>query len=222
MSGNRRQLSHFKQLVVFAVPFLLLTIGSLSHDAQAQPPSFEIASLQAGGTGCPQGTVTVNVAPNLQSFTLLFDDYGAKIPFKDDDPTKPPQRADRENCAIVLGLKYDPGFRFAIVQVNYEGGTQLQNKNVVAKQQSTYRFQGQGKGATASTTWKGPIDELFLFTDIVKAPVFSPCGAVLPLQINTVLTVNNFKGKPTDFGSIAQDIIDGQLSEKYTITWEKC
>jgi hypothetical protein len=186
------------------------------------PPSFEIASLQTSGTGCPQGTVTANVSPDLQAFTLGFDDYGVKIPFKDDDPTKPPQRADRENCLIILSLRYDPGFRFAIVQVNYEGGAQLQNKNVVGKQQSTYRFQGQSGGATAFTPFKGPLDKIFLFTDKVGAPVFSPCGAVRALQINTVLTVNNFAGKPTDFGSIAQDIIDGELSEKYTITWEKC
>jgi len=222
MSCNHRQLSHFKQLVAFAFPFLLLTIGSLSHVAQAQPPSFTIADIQYSGTGCPQGSAAVVVSPDLRAFTVGFDEYGASIPFPDGDPAQPPIRGDRENCLLILTLDYDPGWRFAIFTVNYEGGTQLQNENVVAQQISTYRFQGQTGGAKFSSEWRGPTDELFFVTDEVVAPVFSPCGALRALQINTTVSVNNFAGKPTDFGSIAQDIIDGQLSETYTLTWERC
>src|ERR687894_969411 len=100
MDCDHRQLSHFKQLVAFAVPFLLLTIGSLSHDAQAQPPSFRIVGLQYSGTGCPQGSVAVVVAPDLRAFTLGFDQYVAKIPFPNDDTTQPPIRVDRKNCLV--------------------------------------------------------------------------------------------------------------------------
>lgn len=219
MSCDHRQLSHFKPLVVFAVSFLLLPIGFLSHNAQAQPPSFTIADIQYSGTGCPQNSVAVDVAPDLRAFTLGFDQYVATIP---GDPTQPPIRADRKNCLVILNVEYDPGWRFAIFTVNYEGGTLLQNENVVAHQTSTYRFQGQTVRARFISEWRGPRDEDFFFTDEVDAPVFSPCGELRALQINTMIRVNNFAGLPTDTGLIAQDSIDGELTEEYTITWERC
>ncbi|KAJ7581346.1 hypothetical protein C8J56DRAFT_794216, partial [Mycena floridula] len=101
---------------------------------------------------------------------------------------------NRRNCQATLNVHVPQGFSFAIVDVDYRGFYQLDNK-VKALHDAIYYFQGQIVQSEATSTLVGPVDgkilnsHLSVFMGITGAnyvyrdefnltpTIYSPCGA---------------------------------------------
>lgn len=183
----------------------------------APPPSFNITSLGVNGSGCPAGSVFYQLSQDRQSVTVTFSAFGAQA-----GPGVNIAQ-NRKNCQLTLGVHVPGGFSFAVTTVDYRGYYQLDSK-VVAKQDSTYYFQGQLQQASAHSQLVGPVngaDYTYRDTFDLTSTTTSPCGVDSVLNINSALQVNN-AANTKGSGYITDDSIDASLTQTFNFNWLNC
>jgi len=179
------------------------------------PTEVYINSIAYGGTGCPQGTVGSFISADRTTFTLIFDSYVASIG---------PGIAitnNRLNCQINLDLEYPSGFQYSILNTEFRGYAGL-DKGVTGVQQATYYFSGSSAQASTSTTFVGPVDGDYEITDAIPftSTIWSPCGAALPLNINSQVRLSSTVSTAT--GLLTDDSIDGNVQFVVGVQWQQC
>jgi hypothetical protein len=184
--------------------------------AQRVPDYVQIERISYAGSGCRAGSVAEDVAPDRQSFTLMFDNYVAEV-------GEGTLRSDaRKNCNINVRMRFPSGWSYSIVDLDYRGYVYLDH-GITATQSSSYYFQGDSRTARFSSMYYGPVDRNYHFRDSVgmSATVWSPCGADRSLNINTAISINNMRNR---FGSglMSTDTIDGLLRHVYHMRWRRC
>ena len=208
-------LSTLKNLIKFGAPMMVAVFAA---NANAQVPGYvHVRSLSWAGSGCPAGSVASNVSPDLQAFTLLFDNYIAQI------GPGVPLTESRKNCQIAVDLDFPSGWSYSILTVDYRGYADLES-GVRGEQSSAYYFQGSTATPRLTTTMNGPAARDYQIRDTlgVAATVWSPCGASRALNINSQvrLTSSNRNAR----GMLTVDSIDGQLKtlQVYGLQWRRC
>jgi hypothetical protein len=179
------------------------------------PGYVHVRAISYAGSGCPAGSVAQNVSPDLQAFTLLFDQYIAEV-----GPGVPLGNS-RKNCQILVDLDFPAGWSFSVLTVDYRGFADLE-AGVSGQQQSSYYFQGQGATARLATNFSGPTSRDYQIRDTLglSAVVWSPCGAQRALNINTQVRLsaaNRFAR-----GILTTDSIDGAVRQIYGLQWRRC
>jgi hypothetical protein len=169
-------------------------------------------SISYGGSGCPQGSVGQSIAEDRQSFTLIYDSFVAYT------GSSAPITASRKNCQINLNLVYPEGFSYTITRFLYRGYVQLPS-GVTAEQKAIYYFQGEVDQASATTRFVGPTAKDYLTGDSIEAAVYSPCGQVVPLNVNSQVRILNANGKAAQ---ITTDSTDGKVTHQYYLDWQDC
>ncbi len=205
-------LSALKNLVKFGAPVAVMAFASV---ANAQAPSHvRIRSISYAGSGCPAGTVSQNVAPDLKAFTLLFDSYIAEV-----GPGIPLNQS-RKNCQVAVDLDFPQGWSYSLMTVDYRGYAAL-DAGVRGEQSAAYYFQGQSATARLGTTFSGPTARDYQIRDTlgITALVWSPCGLSRALNMNTQVRLSAPAGRR---GMLTTDSIDGQITHVYGIQWQRC
>jgi len=176
-----------------------------------------IEDVQYSGTGCPPKSVAVSKATDWQTVTLAFSQYVASIGGGAAVAEK------RKNCNINLKIKYPKNIQYTVYKTDYTGFVDL-DKKVKAYQQSDYWFAGfAGNKATLRSEWQGEYSAVYTFTDTLVADkcVWSPCGSVTTLNINTAIWLDN-KDNPKGTGLITTDVIDHKVKSLHYFSWRKC
>lgn len=143
---------------------------------------------------------------------------------------------NRKNCQINLDLQYPSGFQYSILDTMFRGYVDLE-KGISGTQSATYYFSGcmflQGKRlflsliselasqqVTATSTFKGPTTKDYAEKDSIpfSSVVWSPCGAALPINVNTQVRLTGSGGT----GLLTQDSFDGKITYVVGIQWQKC
>jgi len=183
--------------------------------AVPDPTEVTINEISYGGTGCPQGSLSSFIAADRQTFTLIFDNYVASI------GPGVAVTENRKNCQLNLDLEYPSGFQYSILSTEYRGYVGIDAK-VSGSQGSTFYFSGETAQVSTSTAFIGPLSEEYEVTDTLPltSTIWSPCGAALPLNIDSevVLTTNS----ATATGQITDDSIDGGIVFQVGIQWQTC
>lgn len=208
-------LSTFKNLVKVCAP--VLAAATFATAAHADAPAYvRIRSINYAGTGCPAGSVSQNVSPDLQAFTLLFDEFVAEV-----GPGVSLGKG-RRNCQIAVDLDFPSGWSYSVATLDYRGYVNLES-GVVADQSAAYYFQGQGATARLNTPMYGPVSRDYQIRDTLglAAQVWAPCGMQRALNINTQIRLS---AQPGRRGLITTDSIDGQMKTlyRYGLTWQRC
>ena len=202
------------KLLTVSMPMAFASYGG---SALADVPSYvRIVGITYAGSGCPAGTVGNNVSPDFQAFTLLFDQYqalaGPGVSFSQ----------KRKNCQVNVSMDIPSGWSYTLFTVDTRGYVSLQ-PGVRAMEQSTYYFQGQSLTGRQQTIVYGPTDRNYQATDqlTLENQVWSPCGAVRSLNINTEVRVDN-SAAPNNQGMMTVDSIDGHFKLIYGLRWRRC
>jgi hypothetical protein len=203
-----------KQIVTALVGLMAIAGTSFARDGQEfdAPDQVTVKSLVFAGTGCPAGSVASNVSPDRTAFTLLFDNYiaqvGPGVPFKE----------KRKNCQLNVQLDFPQGWSFSLVQVDVRGYGSL-DPGVTGEQLTSFYFQGDQNTVNLPYDFAGPMDDNYeaLTAVPVVQQVWSPCGAVRSLNINT-----SVKLMGAGNGLLTVDSLDGQVQEIYGIQWRRC
>lgn len=195
----------------------LLAIVALASTVLSDRPKKSevyIEGLITGGSGCKQGTVASSLSKDLQSFTLLFDDFVAST------GSGTTAKDSRKNCQINIDLRYPQGWSYSVLSVDYRGFIDIPS-GVSATQSATYYFSGQTAQNTYSSTTPGPYTGNYLYHDEVgtEALVWSPCGSVVQGNINSQVYLTGDKSKNAQ---ITTDSIDGKYAQIYGIQWKRC
>ncbi len=204
--------------LVFAAVLALVTASDSSFaDDEPSPDELHITGLTYGGSGCPRGTVGVDIAPDGTAFTLIFDAFLAQI-----GPGVPLPES-RKNCQVNFTVHVPHGFTYAITSVDYRGFANLA-AGAQGLQKSTYYFQGQAPQASTWTPFSGPmLEDWHLRDEIdVAALVWAPCGETRSLNINAQLRVNKGTASASSSSFMAMDSEDGNIEQIYHVAWAAC
>jgi len=178
------------------------------------PTKVTINSISYGGTGCPQGTVGSFISADRSTFTIIFDTFVASL------GTGIAVTETRKNCQLNVNLEYPSGFQYSVLGTTFRGYADLTD-GVTGVQSATYYFSGSSIQASSSTTFKGPTSGDYEVSDSIPftSTIWSPCGAALPLNINSQVRLT---GPTTGSGLLTEDSVDGKVDFVVGISWQKC
>jgi hypothetical protein len=203
------------KLKMFGLGFVLagmLTPALAQDDA---PKSFRINNIRSNGTGCPLGTVAVNISPDQQAFTLSFSEFFAEV-----SPSLGIQN-ERKMCKVVFDTEQDPGWEYAIFAVTYRGFAAL---DPGVRGEQDLRFGGVGKQARTTMNLVGPYDSDYI--NAQEVPIsslkWSGCNGnrQKDFTIDAALTL---RAPDADSqGLFTVDTVDGEVRQEYEVLWREC
>lgn len=205
------------------VGFLMGTAFSLGSVAYGSAPErVEIDRVDAHGSGCPEGTAYVDISPDRQVFTAVFDEFLAII-----DPDDPyVSYGDRhKRCDLSLKVNVPAGWQFSIFKADYEGWYDMEQQMTMT-QTSTYHFQGNARHSKRSQikTYNAAKSGEFLFTDRIGVSSFewSACGGPRNMYITSEIRLSSRNRNSR--GAAGINAIEGQfkLQAKFGILWRRC
>jgi len=168
----------------------------------------------SAGTGCPAGSTAAVLSPDQQELSILFDNFVAQT------DTLSRKTTDRKNCSIAVPVTVPQGYSIALFQVDYRGYNSLP-AGARSQLAIDYFFAGQ-RGARASRTFTGPLNEDYLVTNhvLASALVWSACGDSTNLRMSVTLNASaNSRGENSTATVDSADISAGLL---YHIQWRRC
>ena len=203
----------------------------LLADAPSTHPS-GIESISYRGTGCPEGSVAANLAPDAQTMTLIFSSFAV-------DTSTRSGRPMRKVCAINIAMRTEPGWQFTLFGVDVRGYANIQ-AGAVGVQQVLHSF-GEGDGQSIGRQQLiGPFDNNFSsHSELPLAAVeWSPCdsGRHRRFHLRASITVrprlgfrdsdgeqdDAGKGPSFPYGYMTVDSIDGGMVQQYQVAWRRC
>lgn len=195
--------------VVFAA------VSTLPNTALAQEVS--IIGLINNGSGCPQGTVSVQISATKtgglpDTLILSFP------PFRAVQGSNVLPRDRRKNCSVAINLRIPQGYSFSLFRAQYAGAANLP-QNVSGVRRLTYSFPFSGS-ATFQTVLNGPFQSNYQRTNTLRpsALAWSPSGGTVALNLESQVFL---RGDRTPNAAISVKQITGGVTERYGIQWRK-
>lgn len=168
------------------------------------------------GSGCPQGTVSINVAPDNSYFNIIYSKYTSQVGIGS-SPTD-----FRKNCQIYIKIN-DDNKKFSIKKTVYNGFTHLEDGA-----NSLFRF-GYNLQEQISQfndkTFEGPFEDNWQVIDNIpfNSTIWSNCDNPKNLFLNTQLRVDAGSSDPQKTTSfITMDSTDGSIMSTYYLDWSPC
>lgn len=190
---------------------ILAATTLLSLSAQAQQ-DIRLGQPAYGGTGCPGGTASVNVSPDKQSLSILFDNYVSEAGSG--------RRVDRKSCNISIPVQVPNGYSVAVFQVDYRGFNAIP-RGAQSRFSAEYFWAG-ARGPRIDRVFRGPTNDVYTISDglIASAMVWTPCGASVNLRINTsMMAQTNSRSEQTLSTVDSADVSSGLV---YHLQYRRC
>lgn len=207
-----------KKIATLLICTVALVFGGVSAFADAPDPrEVHIKSIKYGGTGCPEGTATVDLSDDRQAFTVIYDQFVTNI-----GPGVSITES-RKNCQLNLTLHIPHGFTYGIASVDYRGFVDIA-RGAKGLQKASYYFQGQAPTASTWRPFNGRmVGDWHLHDEVEWASiVWSPCGVERALNVNAQLRLEKGSSSSSAESMMTMDSEDGNLEQIYHITWRRC
>lgn len=167
-----------------------------------------------GGTGCPAGSASVTLSPDLKSLSILFDEFIVEA------GNAVGKNLGRKSCNIAIPVHVPGGMTVSVLKVDYRGFLSLP-RGSESRFSSEFFFAGS-KGPKIERIFRGAKEEDFTISndlDLISL-VWSPCGKDVNLRVNTSLLV-----KTNRFGDNAVSTLDSadiKAGMIYHLSWKRC
>jgi Domain of unknown function (DUF4360) len=155
----------------------LLTSATLLFVSSGQAFAGSAVVIQGagyGGNGCPTGSASVNVSPDGQELSILFDKFKAD------------KNQKRASCNLTIPIKVPQGFQISLYDADYRGYVAPKTK---ARLRSEYFFAGQ-RGPVFERTFQGETDYNVRDSLQTAANVWSACGDSVNMRVNSSMTAS--------------------------------
>jgi hypothetical protein len=191
---------------------LLLFALTLSAPVFAQN-DISLGDPGYGGTGCPDGTVSVTLSPDHKSLSLLFDQYQLSV------GGVTGKGFDRKSCNIAIPVHVPQGLSVSILKIDFRGFNHLP-LSATSQFNVEYFFAGT-RGPTFQRQFRGPLDEDYLINNelVAEAVVWSGCGADVNLRTNSSMKVQTVSNKEA-MASIDSEDVNAAIV--YQLQWREC
>jgi hypothetical protein len=166
-----------------------------------------------GGTGCPDGTVSVTLSPDQKSLSLLFDEYQMAV------GGETGKSFDRKSCNIAIPVHVPQGLSVSILKIDFRGFNHLP-QSATSQFNVEYFFAGT-RGPAFQRKFSGPLDEDYLINNELsaKAVVWSSCGADVNLRTNSSMRVKTVSNREA-MASIDSEDVNAAIV--YQLQWRSC
>jgi hypothetical protein len=230
---------------------MLLPTSQFAFADHPDPSELRIENIEPKGSGCPDGSVTVDISDDAKALTVLFDDYVV-------DTEDSRNGYAKKNCNLDIHLHTSSGWQFGFFEVDFRGYADL-DKQVSGKLSAGYKFGhghgnrgavnngrgghggsggrgGNGRGGAGnwrqakrlgSKQIKGSFNDdyeqhLSIPYNLVT---WSPCndGKTVHFQLQSTVSVhsNNFR-RTGNGGLMTVDSVDAEMIQKYKFAWRRC
>jgi Domain of unknown function (DUF4360) len=135
----------------------------------------EILGASYGGSGCPEQSASVNVSPDGQELSILFDKFIAT----GNDSTQ-----SRKSCNLSIPIKVPQGFQISLYDADYRGYVA---PSTIGNLRAEYFFAGN-RGPVYSRTFRGETDYNVRDSLVTVADVWSACGDSVNMRVNAAMT----------------------------------
>lgn len=166
-----------------------------------------------GGTGCPEGTVSVTLSPDQKSLSLLFDQYQLAV------GGETGKSFDRKSCNIAIPVHVPQGLSVSILKIDFRGFNHLP-QSATSQFNVEYFFAGT-RGPAFQKKFGGPLDEDYLINNelTAQAIVWSDCGADVNLRTNSSMRVRTVANREA---MASVDTEDVNAAIVYQLQWRSC
>jgi hypothetical protein len=195
-----------KSVFLFAALVLSAPAFATHNDISLGEPGY-------GGTGCPDGTVSVTLSPDQKSLSLLFDQYQVEV------GGETGKSFDRKSCNIAIPVHVPQGLSVSILKIDFRGFNHLPT-SATSEFNVEYFFAGT-KGPAFRRTFKGVLDEDYLINNelTAEAIVWSGCGADVNLITNSSMRVKTASNREA-MASIDSEDVNAAII--YQLQWRDC
>lgn len=183
--------------------------------------SVEIKEVSLSGSGCPDGSVQVVLAPDASAFTVLYDRFQLQV--------TPGNPKGEMKCEVQIKLKKPRLQGFAIESADFRGFVWLDHgmtaEQTVSVGAGAIKEIRQLTSEFGSQKWNGPISENYILSTVrpINGPKLLNC---LPAKDETKIIVKSkIKIEPRHSAGIGQmsvDTADGRVSQTYRLRWDNC
>lgn len=199
--------------------FTALTLAALSlaspvPDAAAPaPPSFKIAKVISGGSGCPQGSIDIDYTDSKILPIRFSKDFTAAV-----GPNVPVDQS-RKNCQISMNLQFSPGFQYSVYSADYTGWGDL-DAGVKGRVKSKYYFSGEVDEVSSALELQGPFNGKYSKHDDVSVALWSPCGGDALFNVNAEVSLLQSSARAS--GTLVATKESGKFTHSVYIKWRQC
>ena len=185
----------------------------LSAPAFATHDDISLGEPGYGGTGCPDGTVSVTLSPDQKSLSLLFDEYQLAV------GGETGKSFDRKSCNIAIPVHVPQGLSVSILKIDFRGFNHLPYQ-ATSQFNVEYFFAGT-RGPAFRRDFRGPLDEDYLINNELKAEaiVWSGCGADVNLRTNSSMRIKTVGNKEAMASIDSEDV---SAAIVYQLQWRPC
>jgi len=197
-----------KKLLAIAA---LLIGGAFASSVQAD--DIRLGTPGYGGTGCPDGTASVNLTEDGKSLSILFDQFVVEAGGSTN------KSFDRKVCNVAIPVHVPQGLSVSVLAIDYRGFN-----DIPAGAKSTfgveYFFAGI-KGPSFTKNFAGPVSDNYLVHNDLQANamVWSKCGADVILRTNPSIRVQTVQNKDATASVDSEDVNAAII---YQLQWQKC
>ena len=195
------------KISMFLASALILSAPAFAHgDISLGEPGY-------GGTGCPDGTVSVTLSPDQKSLSLLFDQYQLAV------GGETGKSFDRKSCNIAIPVHVPQGLSVSILKIDFRGFNHL--PPAATSQFNVEYFFAGTRGPSFQRQFRGPLDDDYLINNelAARAVVWSACGADVNLRTNSSMRVKTVWNKEA-MASIDSEDINAAIV--YQLQWREC
>ena len=159
-----------KALLVFAT-----LVSAPITPAFASNNRVEILGASYGGSGCPAQSASVNVSPDGQELSILFDRFIA---------VGNNASQSRKSCNMSIPIRVPQGFQISLYDADYRGYVA---PNTRAALRAEYFFAGNG-GPIFQRTFNGEANYNVRDQLATVANVWSACGDSVNMRVNASMS----------------------------------
>ncbi len=204
--------------------------GFRGNERSERVNQFSVGEANYAGPGCPSGTMSLAMAPDNLSFSILFDQFVAESGSGTDS-----KKRDMMACTAVIPFEIPEGMQMEITRVDFRGfvaipqGGKAVLHSIFNFTEKGDRRDGRGRDRDRINIrygFEGPLAENYEISTgsmgengITQTEV-SPCGGKTRLRIANQILVKSGRSGETATATI--DSIDGSSNAVYFVNWKKC
>jgi hypothetical protein len=181
----------------------------------AYADNVRLGASRYAGSGCPEGSASVTLSPDLKYISLIFDSYVAESGVSNRRPV------DHKTCDFLIPIHLPAGLALSIVAIDYRGYVLLPDNSSSAKFFVKYFLAG-AMGAPFVKNWSGPIDSDYVFENnlAVSNRVHSACGGDVEMRVSSTMSVKNARRVADALASVDSGDIEAGLT--YKLEFKRC
>jgi hypothetical protein len=193
----------------------ILVMYCLGVSPTAVADDIALGNPAYGGNGCPQGTASAVLSPDLKTLTVLFDEFQVEA------GRQVGKTLSRKNCNLAIPVHIPQGLSVSILDIDYRGFVDVPS-GARATLTADYFFAGAQLGRSVNKNFLGPqsTDYSVRHELMAGAIVWSNCGDDVILRSNVAMTARTNVRQDPVLATV--DSADLSAAIVYQLQWKRC